>query len=303
MATLCRVSPPGSIHILSRRVSHREYLLRPDHPLIANILYILGYLQTCYAIEYHAAVTLSNHLHLLLTDILGDQIQAFNRDFFSLLARSINCYWGRSENLWSSDKPSCVMVSPRSEDVVDHAAYITVNPVEAGLVSHAKKWPGVQVRASEMGRSFLRVPRPQFFYDPEGRMPDQVTVKFTLPKVWDAEPEELRTRIEQECNRREREIRKRFREQGRKFLGAKRVRRQSPRSAPTTWEPLFGLNPHVACKDTLLRIRFLHWRTDRQRRYEEKRAAMLEGRKDVVFPEGTYMLHFVCGQAREEWKG
>ncbi len=117
MATPCRVSPPGSIHILCRRVSRRECLLRPDPPLVDNILYVLGYLQSCYAIEYHTAVTLSNHLHVLLSDLLGDQIQAFNRDFFSLLARSINCYWGRSENLWNSDKPSCVMVSPRAEEV------------------------------------------------------------------------------------------------------------------------------------------------------------------------------------------
>ncbi len=195
------------------------------------------------------------------------------------------------------------MVSPRADDVIDKAAYINVNAVEAGLVSHAKKWPGVHVRASEMGRLSLRVRRPRFFYDPDGRMPEEVTVTFTLPKVWDAEPEELRTRIEQECNRREQAIRDRFRAQGRKFIGAKRVRRQSPRSAPKTWERWFELNPHVACKDTSLRVRFLKWRKDRQRRYEEKRAAMLEGRKDVVFPEGTYMLHFVCGQAREEWKG
>ncbi len=86
-------------------------------------------------------------------------------------------------------------------------------------------------------------------------------------------------------------------------MGAKRVRRQAPRSTPKTREQWFELNPHVACKDTALRIKYLQWRKDRQRRYEETRIAMLEGQDDVRFPEGTYALHFLFGQPREAWKG
>ena len=52
-----------------------------------------------------------------------------------------------------------------------------------------------------------------------------------------------------------------------------------------------------------LRVKYLQWRKDRQRRYDEKRAALLEGKKGVVFPEGTYALHFLTGQQREGWKG
>ena len=157
--------------------------------------------------------------------------------------------------------------------------------------------------ASEMGRVQLKIPRPEFFYDPEGNMPDEVVVTFTLPRVWDAEPEELRTRIEQECNRREQKVRDRFRKEGKKFMGVKRVLRQSVHSSPKTRETRFGLVPHVACKDTPLRVKFLAWRKRRQNRYDEKRAAMLEGKKDLLFPEGTYWLHYFCEQAREPWLG
>jgi len=74
-------------------------------------------------------------------------------------------------------------------------------------------------------------------------------------------------------------------------------------SSAQSRESWFELNPHVACKDTSLRVRFLQWRARRQRRYEERRAALLEGVRDVVFPEGTYAQHFLHGCAREEWRG
>ena len=149
----------------------------------------------------------------------------------------------------------------------------------------------------------MSLSRPKFFYDPEGNMPEEVELTFTIPKVWDAEPEDLRTRIEQECNRREEEVRERFRKEGKEFLGVKKVLRQPVSSSPKTRETWFGLVPHVACKDTSLRVKFLAWRKRRQMRYNQKRAAMLEGKKDSLFPEGTYWLHFFCGQSREPWLG
>ena len=299
MVTKCRVSPPMSIQMLTRRTTQREYLMRPDHLLALNYYFILGYLQSRFAIEYHTACILSNHLHLLLTDILGDQIQGFNRELFSLMSRSTNCFRGRRENLWSSDKPSCVCVAPTAVDVVDKAAYIIVNAVEAGLVSHAKKWPGVRVLASDMGRLTLRIKRPPFFYDPDGDLPEEVELTFTVPKVWDADEEDLRHQIAEECNRRERAIRESFSNTGRKFMGAKRILRQSIRSAAVTPEAWFERIPHVACKDTSLRVKYLAWRRERQRRYDEKRIELLEGGVELRFPEGTYALHFYGAQDRD----
>ncbi len=292
-----------SIQMLTRRTTQRQHLMRPDLLLVLNYYFILGYLQSRFAIEYHTACILSNHLHLLLTDVLGDQVQGFHRELFSLMSRSTNCYRGRRENLWSSDKPNCVCIAPTAVDVVDKAAYIIVNAVEAGLVSHAKKWPGVRVLASDMGRLTLRIKRPPFFYDPEGELPEEVELTFTVPKVWDAEEEDLRHQIAQECNRRERALRESFKKSGRKFMGAKRILRQSTRSAAVTPESWFETIPHVACKDTTLRVKYLTWRRDRQHRYDDRRAEMLEGGVGVRFPEGTYALHFYGAQSREPWDG
>ena len=303
MVTPCRVSPPMSCHMINRRCVQREMLLRPDFELVQCYYYILGYLLTRYQVEYHAACIMANHLHLLLTDLVGDQIQGFNRDLFSLMARSTNCFRGRRENLWSSHKPNCVCVAPRAEDMIDKIAYIVVNPVDAGLVSHAKKWPGVRVLPSEIGRLKMRVTRPKFFFSPTGQMPDEVELSFQLPGVWDSDPEELRRKISEECNRRERTIRDEFRESGRTFMGTKRVLRKSTRATAATREALFGTIPHVACKEKSLLVKFIAWRKLRQKRYELKRQQLLEGKKNVRFPEGTWALHFFAGQDREDWSG
>jgi putative transposase len=303
MATPPRISPPNSIHLVTHRTTQGEFLLRPEEPLTQNYFYLLGYMQQYYTIEFHTSCIMINHPHILLTDVLGDQLQRFNRHFFSLMARSTNCYRGRRENLWNTGKPNCVHIAPLAEDVIDHAAYIIVNPVEAELVSTAKKWPGLRVLASEMGRLEVRAKRPGFFYSSKGKMPEETVVRFTLPKVWDADPEELRLRISQECNLREMAIRERVRAKGRTFLGAKRVKRQSPQSKPKAALEQFGLIPHVACKDRALRKRMLEWRRERRKHYDETRALFAQGVKDLVFPEGTFVLHFHHGQAREPWTG
>ena len=114
---------------------------------------------------------------------------------------------------------------------------------------------------------------------------------------------DLKRLIEQECNRGAEEIRERMRREGRKFIGAKRVKKFSPYTQPRKPRKCFERVPHVACKARDLRIRYLEWRKDRQRSYEEKRLALLEGQRNVVFPEGTYALWKHCGQVREPWQG
>lgn len=303
MATEPRVSAPGSIHLITRRVLLRMLLLLPTRDLVQSFLYILGYLQTRFDVEYHNLCCLSDHLHLMMTDVLGDQLQAFNRELFSLTGRSSNCFLGRDENFWNSDKPSCVALAPLAETLAAQGGYVSANPVEAGLVSHSKKWQGCQVRPSELGKGVIRVKRPRFFFDSEGSMPEEVEVRFTLPKALDATPEEVQLRMCQELNRLEQEARARFKRQGRSFLGMKKVLRQSRNSVAKSREEWFGLNPTVACKDTSLRVKYLEWKKARRQRYNEAREQLLEGQREVRFPEGTWTLHVYYGHERDPWQG
>lgn len=303
LATEPRVSPPGSIHLITRRVLLRLLLLLPTRDLVQSFLYILGYLQSKFDVEYHNLCCLSNHLHLIMTDTLGDQLQAFIRELFSLTGRSSNCFLGREENFWSAEKASCVMLAPLLETLVDKGVYVNANPVSAGLVSNSKKWEGCQVRPSELGQRVIRVQRPKFFFDPLGGMPKEVEVRFTVPKAFDAAEEEVKQRMCQELNRVEQEIRDEFKKEGRSFLGMKRVKRRSRTSAAQSIEERGKLSPTVACKDPSLRAKFLKWKSERRHKYDEARARLLEGRTDVCFPEGSYVVHVQYGHPREDWLG
>ncbi|MEM7167070.1 MAG: hypothetical protein AAF581_16525 [Planctomycetota bacterium] len=251
----------------------------------------------------HNAQFMSNHPHLDVTDVHGDTLPLFMRDFFSLLARSTNCYWGRWENFWDNGRPHVLHVAPTAQDVIGRLSYTVSNVVEAGLVSHAKKWQGVRVLPQEIGRRKFVVERPKFFYNPKGSMPEFVTIETTLPRVVDMDPEELRLELSRECNFREERKREEYRREGKKFLGMKRVRRQSPKASPTTREPRRGKVPHVACKDPVLRRKFLAWRKERDRKYEERRQALKDGDLNVEFPQGTFALCIGVGHPREAWGG
>ena len=303
MATRPIISPPGSIHKITQRITTREFLLRPDSIVTQLFLFLLGYLQSRYKLEYHLASVLSNHLHILLTDVLGDQVQAFNTHFFSLFSKALNFFRNRTGNVFDPAGPNCVAVCPRAEDVIDHGCYISKNVVEAKLVSHAKKWPGVSILPHEMGRLRLEVERPKGFFDPFGVIPERVTVEFTIPKVVDCEPEELRKRMSEEHNRREQEIRDRVARAGRRFKGRKAILRQSIHATPKTPRTRSELVPEVACKDASLRTRMLEWRKRRNQEYRELLERVREGIRDVCFPVGTWYQHFRNGFERRSWTG
>ena len=292
--------------MITRRTVQGQFLLRPDELLNQIVLYLLGYTSQKYGMALHPSLVMSNHAHIVCTDIAGDNLQNFTRDFFSLSARSLNSLLGRGENLWSVGRPNCVHIAPFAEDVIDHLSYTCVNPVEAELVSHAKKWPGVKVLPADLG-AIIEVARPDFgFFRESGGLPESVRVQFTMPKVLDATQEELALCPSQEINRREAVIRKQVTDGGRKFLGAKRVRRRSTASFPKAALKKFATIPNVACKNVELRIRMLEFRKRRQERYNELRrsiAGLKREASDVVFPQGTFALRFWYGLPREPWQG
>jgi len=246
---------------------------------------------------------LSNHLHLLLTDVLGDQIGKFNTHFFSLAARGINAFRGRRENVFSSDGVNDVMLCPHAVDLVDHGAYISMNAVEAGLVSHAKNWPGINIRPSQMGNLRFETEKPDGFYDPRGDLPDTVTVSFTIPQSSDCQPEELRQRMAEEHNRREEEKRKEMEREEKRFLGRRAILRKSPFDRPRNELEMFERVPHVACKDKALRIRMFEWRKRRNRKYRLLLESIREGTRSVILPMGTLIMHFRHGFDRDPWEG
>ena len=117
------------------------FLLRPS-PLNTQIfIYCLAITAKKTGIEVHAIVVLSNHYHVILTDPYA-RLPELMAHLHKLVAKCVNASLGRWENLWSSEKPSAVVLDNDNDDM-ERLVYTACNTVAAGLVAKATEWPGL----------------------------------------------------------------------------------------------------------------------------------------------------------------
>ena len=82
---------PGETHMITRRISQRRYLLRPDENLNEIFEYCLAEAAERYNIGLIAWLVMSNHYHAVVHDPDGN-LPAFTEHLHKLLAKSINTY-------------------------------------------------------------------------------------------------------------------------------------------------------------------------------------------------------------------
>ena len=124
--------------MFTRRCSERRFFLRPDSMTNNAFWYCLGWAAQTHGIVLHAAVAMSNHVHVVATDPRG-VYPNFLRDFHGLLARVVNAARGRWEHFWDANQASAVLLTDEAAQA-DKLAYVLANPV--GLVKLAVDWPG-----------------------------------------------------------------------------------------------------------------------------------------------------------------
>ena len=182
------------------------------------------------------------------------------------------------------------MVLETSDDVIDKMVYALVNPVTAGLVARAARWPGLTSARHHVGER-ITVQRPAIFFRPDGPMPADAELTLTRPpgfdKVTDGQFEEL---LLEQLARQEDEVRTRFKLEGKSFAGVHAIRKFRPFDSPASREPRRKLNPRIACKDTTLRIAAIERLKAFQDDYREAFRKWKAGNRSVVFPGGTYQL-------------
>jgi hypothetical protein len=234
----------------------------------------------------HAACFMSNHWHGVVTDPFAC-LPEFLEHFHRLLAKAQNASLGRWENLWSSDKTSVVLLVS-DEDVLEKMAYTIANPTAAGLVRSPREWPGViTTRIAER----CRVEMPDVFFDPEGALPEVVELEFSRPPVYPhLDDAQLARRLATAVEHRVREARQALARQGRKFLGANAVRQQSFEAVPKTSEPRRGPNPRIAAAHTPERVQAIRNLRTFLRDYRAAWHAWRHGKREQIFPSGTYAL-------------
>ena len=234
----------------------------------------------------HAVCFMSNHWHGVLSDPFA-RLPEFLEHFHRLLAKAQNASLGRWENLWSSDKTSVVLLVS-DEDVLDKIAYTIANPTAAGLVRSPRDWPGVVT--TRIGERCV-IDMPDVFFDPDGSLPQSATLEMTRPPIY---PQLALTTLAgylaRAVERRVRDARQALVRQGRKFLGARAVLQQDFSAAPKTTEPRRNPNPRIAAAHTPERVQAIRNLVAFLRDYRAAWHAWRHGKRDVVFPAGTYAL-------------
>jgi len=280
---------PGTTYLLTRRCARRQFLLRPSAIVNQIILYCIAFAAKRTGIVIHAVVSLSNHIHILLTDPEG-RIPEFTQWLFEHTAKCRNASLGRWENLWSSDQPSQIpLESP--EDVLDKLLYIMANPTAAALVHKSELWPGVITRPTDYTNGPIEVQRPEVFFRADGLMPPTVSLDIQRPLDFDhMTTDDFVHMVSDELRLREADINLQHRLANRTILGRKAVLAQDPFDYPIGMEPRRNLNPSVAAKDKWHRIEIHRRNAEWYEAYDEALDAFLAGDHDVLFPTGTYWM-------------
>jgi putative transposase len=277
--------------MFTRRCSERRFFLRPDSTTNNAFWYCLGWAARTHGIILHAAVAMSNHVHLVATDPRG-VYPNFLRDFHGMLARVVNAARGRWEHFWDANQASAVLLADEAAQA-DKLAYVLANPV--GLVKLATDWPGATALPSVLTGTPVVATRPDHFFREEkngGAMPESVTLTFEPPPALaNRSHDEYLRLVRASVARIEDEAHERRRAGTTAVLGPRRVEAQSWADRPGDVEPRRQLSPQVACRDKWLRIE----RLQANRAFQEfYRAAFDDFRRGIetIFPFGTWLMRF-----------
>ena len=128
----------GTRYKITKKCLEGRFFLVPDSDEVNKIIgFCLGLALDRFELELHAAVFMSNHYHLDVTDPKGE-MPAFKCMLNSLIARALNAHRGRFDKFWSVDQ-ACDVELLGDEDVIDGMAYTETNPVKSGLVKRGRR--------------------------------------------------------------------------------------------------------------------------------------------------------------------
>ncbi len=279
--------------MITRRTLRRHHLFRPDAAIRQFYLYTLAICARKFGILVHAVTLMSTHEHLIVTDPEG-RYPDFLRELHRLVSLGTKALRKWEGPTWDPE-PSSVVRLLTEQAVIEKLAYVMANPVKAGLVRHARDWPGVIVLPKELGRRVWSANRPDVYYDARNaKWPDVAKLALTLPpsiaRVYN--PQAVRAAVDEELRRQERQAHAEIKERGWRVLSAKRILGLSPYRRATSFELLRKRNPSFAVGRGNGRafVRATSELRAFRRAYRQALERWRAGIRDVVFPRGTWCL-------------
>ena len=289
---------PGDTVMITRRTLRRHHLFRPDSAIRQLYLYTLGVCAKQFGILVHAVTLMSTHEHLIVTDTQG-RFPDFLRRLHRLVSLGTKVLRKWEGSTWDHEQTSVVRLLT-DQALLEKLAYVMANPVQAGLVRHARDWPGITVLPQELGRRTWALGRPEVYFDASNpQWPDTVELSLTLPPILQRSyhPHEVRAAVGEELERQERLAHTEVNKRGWRFLGANRVRRLSPYRRATSFELLRDRNPTFAVGRGERKAFFAAVAELRAFRHAYRQALerWRAGLRSVVFPQGTWCMCRVHG--------
>ncbi|HEY0713335.1 MAG TPA: hypothetical protein VGF45_11725 [Polyangia bacterium] len=279
---------PGTVYLVTRRCTQRQFLLRPDCETNNAFVYCLAYAVLKAEVEVVAFIANSNHYHAVIVDPHGN-IPKFLEVFHKLIAKHQNALFGRWENVWSTEQTSLVELVD-SEDVLAKVVYTLTNPVKDHLVERAHHWPGASSLDATIEGKTLVAYRPSKFFRADGKMPEKIELRCVRPPGLERPShDEYRARLRDAIADVEAAMKAERRTTGAGIVGKQRILNQAPSDRPLSPEPRRELDPRVAAKNPSMRIEATKRLKVFRAAYAAARDAWLGG-LTVLFPLGTWWL-------------
>ncbi|MEM6989073.1 MAG: hypothetical protein AAF721_01205 [Myxococcota bacterium] len=309
--TPARLIKPGMKFYVTVRTINRSFRLVPKRKIREVIRYCLAVKLQEYRdagiLVLHEFAFMSNHYHLLGT-LKKDELPKFIGELNSLLARELNSLRGIGGKNF---EPGYNLVEIGGEQrVIDHSVYTSANPVAAFLVAKARHWRGVSsvgmrygvpvvVKKPKLGMwagNFAHARRGssrrsgRASYAGRSKLPATAELVIDRPEVMlHLSDDALRDEIEAQLESREEELAQERRRRGIRVLGRKRAEAVHYLSLPNT-EEMFARTPNVSADTAEERAVLLRARAAFLKAYAIARDAFRSGRRDVVFPHGTWLM-------------
>jgi REP element-mobilizing transposase RayT len=271
--------------MITPRCYQRTFRLRPSEETNQTYLYSLAWAAVKTGVIIHAACVMSNHHHIVLTDVRG-MLPDFLRELHRTVAKALNAAQGEWENLWSAE--SChTLELGADEDVIDKIAYVAANPTEAGLVESPQEWPGVMLLPEADVRA-LEINRPTTYFADGTIFPETVTLRVSPVMAKTPSDANIVQRVAGAIQQAVARARNAILACGRRFLGHGGVLSHSFRKRAESFEPRRGPIPKVRARNRSLLRAMLARYSVFWAEYREALEAWRAGDRSVVFPFGTW---------------
>lgn len=306
-----RIVLHGKIIFFSIRCVKRTFQLVPKREVVRHLNYAMAAIGQKYSgrIHLHGWMFMSNHIHILLTDV-GACYPMFVQELDSLLARNLNALRGQGGAVFEEGYGAQVLLSDR--EVLRKLIYMYGNPVRANLVAKARHWKGCTSLGVHFGQVH-RASRPKTGiwkgkwvhtrrrgskrsrraeYACRTKFPEEAKVPLVRPAIMlDLDDEQLYQRVLEGLDAYELQCASDRIAHGKSVLGWRRVVKQHYMATPPP-EELFTRNPKFSGGDQKKRRSALAWYKEFLSRYRAALQAYRDGDRTAAFPQGTYqMLH------------